>query len=299
MDLRYESVPASDVASKIAWQQIADEIGELVEDATTAELVVAGNFARVVSGLAARVPWKYGGANESTPYNPQKPGSARASAKTVQLADRSVVVVDAAAAAFGASGIRRIAHHEAQHVRLRQGGDMAWALQRRSHFNRPRGYIYAFIYIAQSMLDEYRCEAAVPARITEMSDVLNVRPTSWGDVQSIFARARNLHRQTGDLEAVFAQVLAGLDRLGSFAGYAAATIGRGQYTRRQWSSAKPVLMVADVLLGLPGADSRLTPHVVLTTVTQLVHVLGEITESVGFRIDVDELRDQTALRVLD
>ena len=297
--VHHEMTTALDDKTAMLWQQLGAELTGLVDDPSSVTLVVTDQMPAVIGKLEAKVPWQFGGQDAAATYTPDKPDGARASAKTLQLADETVVVVDSAVVHFGKATTRRIVHHEAQHAWLRQAEDMAWAMQRRAAFTRPAGNIFAFVYLAQSMVDEYRCEAALTPEVSQADKLMTVSPNDWIDVAAVFAQAQDLHQITGDVSATFALVLGGLDRVSSFLGYAAATIARGEYTPQQWSQVGPLALVANPLLGTPPAGTPVGYDGLGALVEGLTASFGRIAQSFGFLVEVDETTDQTSMFLID
>ncbi len=292
-----EQTPYLDVQT---WTEVAGELTALVPEPERARLVIADNFARTVDAYARQAPYEYGGAGDAEPaYDPDKPDGARSGAKTIPLTDMTVIVVDAGAIALGALSVRRLLHHEAQHVRLRQHGDMAWALHRRGPFTRPPGAIFAFVYVAQSLLDEYRCETALEPAVAHASAAMTVAPADFADIAAMFEAITDQYRSDGDLEAAFTSTLAGLDRLASFAAYATATIVRGEQTRAEWAAVEPVMIALDELRAVPSAAATMPQEDLAETVQRLATKAGLMAVSVGFRIEVDEDADQTSFFLLN
>jgi hypothetical protein len=298
LELRYELRTPVSAERAALWAQLAGEVAPLVGDTSRTAIVVTDDFPGVVTTLEQQVPWNFGGPEgESVAYDPNKADGAQAAGKTLQLAGRAVIVMNARAADLGLATARRLAHHEAKHARLRHGGDLAWAMHRRHACTRPHGFVFAYVYLAQTLLDEYRCEAALASDVAAADAAMTPAPGQWGPVQAIFTRAREHYDRTGDLATAYVQFLAGLDRVASFAGYAAAAIARGEQQRQQWGGVEPVLLAEDALTTVPVADERLTPSQLAATVDALVHVYGDITEILGFRLEVDESADTIAFYV--
>lgn len=295
-----ETTTDLDVDTAMLWQQLGAELTGLVDDPSSVTLVVTDKMPAVISKLEAKVPWEFGGQDAAATYTQDRPDGARAGAKTLHLADETVVVIDSAVVQFGKATTRRIVHHEAQHAWLRQAEDTAWAMQRRAAFTRPAGNIFAFVYLAQSMVDEYRCEAALTPQVSRADKVITVSPHDWIDVAAVFAQARDHYQITGDIAATFALVLGGLDRVSSFLGYAAATIARGEYTPQQWSQVGPLALVAPPpLLGTPPAGTRVGYGGLGALVEGLTASFGRIAQNFGFLIEVDETNDQTSMLLID
>lgn len=285
-------MPASQAA---LWAEHAVEVTPLVGNAAATKLIVTDDLAGVVTALEQRVPWSFGGQDEaSVPYDPNKADGAQAAGKTLQLVDSAVIVVNSKVADLGPATTRRLIHHEARHAQMRHGNDLAWAMHRRQAFTRPSGFVFAFVYLAQTLLDEYRCEAAIAPEVAGADSAMTPTPPGWAPVGAIFTGVRERYRRTGDVSDAFAQFLTGLDRVASFAGYAAAAIARGEQQRDDWGAAAPVQLAVDALGNVPTADERMTPSELAMTVETLVNVFGDITESLGFRIEVDEQADTTS-----
>jgi hypothetical protein len=181
------------------WQSLAEELGALVSNPNETTLVVTDTFAKIVSELESAVPWRFG-PREAGDYSPDKPDGARAGGQTLQLENGSVVVIDAVAEKLGEGCARRLVHHEAGHVRLRENDEMAWAAHRRWKFARPSSVRFEFLYMVESMIDEYRCEAALAGQVAAAAD-MTVAPGGYGDIEAIFDRVRAFYRRTGDLAA--------------------------------------------------------------------------------------------------
>ena len=282
------------------WNEVAGELTALVPEPERARLVIADDFARTVDAYVRQTPHDYGGAGDAEPaYDPDKPDGARAGAKTIPLTDMTAIVVDASMTLLGVPCVRRLLHHEAQHVRLRQHGDMAWAMHRRGPFTRPPGAIFAFVYLAQSLLDEYRCETGLEPAVARASAAMTVAPTDFADITAVFEAITDRFRADGDLEEAFTSTLAGLDRLSSFVAYATATIVRGEQTRAAWAAVEPVMIALRELRAVPSAAATMPQEHLSQTVQRLASKIGLMAVSVGFRIEVDEDTDQTSFFLLD
>lgn len=297
--VHHETTTALDVDTAMLWQQLGAELTGLVDDPSSVTLVVTDQMPAVISKLGAKVPWEFGGQDAASTYAPVKPDGARAGAKTLHLTDETVIVIDSAVVQFGKATTRRVVHHEAQHAWLRQAEDMAWAMQLRAAFTRPAGNTFVFVYLAQSMVDEYRCAAALTPQVSQADKVMTVSPHDWIDVAAVFAQARDHYQITGDISATFALVLGGLDRVSSFLGYAAATIARGEYTPQQWSQVGPLALVANPLLGTPPAGTPVGYDGLGALVEGLTGSFGRIAQNFGFLIEVDETNDQTSMFLID
>ena len=95
-------------------------------------------------------------------------------------------------------------------MRLRQHEDTAWAMQRRGRFTRPTGSIFAFVYLAQSMVDEFRCETALEIAVAQASTAMTVTPEDYSDVAAVFTMIVRRYQANGDLDEAFTSVLGAL-----------------------------------------------------------------------------------------
>jgi hypothetical protein len=118
-------------------------------------------------------------------------------------------------------------------------------------------------------------------------------------VAAVFAQAQDLYQITGDISATFRLVLGGLDRVGSFLGYAAATIARGEYTPQQWSQVGPLALVGNPLLGTPPAGTPFGYDGLGALVEGLTTSFGQIAQTFGFLIEVDETNHQPSMFLID
>lgn len=292
LQLRYELSTPIPAAQAALWAGLAGEMTSLAGDISRTALIVTDDFPGVVTALEQQVPWSFGGEDrESVSYDPNKADGAQAAGKTLQLPESAVIVVNSRVADLGPASSRRLIHHEARHARMRHSGDLAWAMHRRHPFSRPAGFVFQYVYLAQTLMDEYRCEAALAFEVATADSAMTPMPRQWAPVEAIFTDVRILYERTGDLAAAFAQFLAGLDRIASFAGYAAAAISRGEQQRKHWAAAEPVLLAADALAPMPTADETMTPSELAAMVGTLVKAYGHITASLGFRVEVDERTD--------
>ena len=149
------------------------------------------------------------------PLDPTKPDGSLATARTLPLSDRTVVVVNAGLSEFGIAAARRIVHHETQHVRLHQNNESAWAMQRRAPFERPRGFGYDYIHLAQALVDEYRCEAAIGPEVARAADELNETAGGYAAIAALFVDIREGYLRT-HLGAAYEALLGALNRLGPY-----------------------------------------------------------------------------------
>jgi len=274
------------------WSDLAAEMAKMLSTPAKVTLIVTDRFVDTVRGLEGEVPETLGGTQN---YDPTKPDGSLAVARTLPLHDRTVVVVNAGLVAMGRAAIRRVLHHEAQHVRLHQADDIAWAMHRRAPFERPIGFGYAHVYLAQSMIDEYRCEAAVASAVARAATELDETPNGYPAIASLFCAIRTQFVKSGDLEAAYESSLIALNRLGPYLAYATATIARGELRADEWLAVEPVRIVAETLLTIPPASTPRGYAELQGDVTDAVHALDAISNHLGFKVGVDEDADQAFL----
>lgn len=286
--------PSADLVAY--WDDLAAEMTGMVGDPDRASLVVTDRFADVVSELQRDVPYEHGGVGEAAPpYDPTKPDGSLATARTLPLSGRTVVVVNAGLPEFGIAAARRIVHHETQHVRLHQNNESAWAMQRRAPFERPRGFGFDYIYLAQALIDEFRCEAAIAPEVAGAADELNETAAGYAAIAALFVDIREGYFRTRDLGAAYEALLGALNRLGPYLAYATATIARAETTLDAWTDVEPMELATEALLSIPPADAIHGYANLSDDVNRVVLVLDAISKRLGFEIGVDEDADEKFL----
>lgn len=272
-------------AQRAVAEAILPELAQEVPDASSVELILTDRYEQVAGEFAVQAVDQ---ANENlspADYSATKADGAIAVAKTIELADERVVIV--ASSGLLASGLvlaRRALLHEAQHVRLIQHGDSAFAVHRKVPFDLPVDLTWEFLWLAESALDEFRCERAVYQR-----DLAAVDPdtgASPGDYQGIvatFERARRDYRRTGHLRAVYDAAFASLDRLVMFLAYGSASVASSPAAAAAtWDPVPPMAPTLHVLQIVPGTDERLSFEQRIDIVTRLARVFRSLLQRAGF-----------------
>jgi hypothetical protein len=166
------------------------------------ELVVTDRFERVAGEYDVRALHRSNEAMTAADYAAARPDGAFAVGKTVELPDGQVAVVVSTDLLGEHSLARHTMLHEAQHVRLIQHGDGAHAVHRRWSFTLTDEFTWEFLWIAESAVDEFRCERAMYERAIPDRDTGSV-VSDYIPIRALFDQAwRNLAR-TDDLLAAY------------------------------------------------------------------------------------------------
>jgi hypothetical protein len=125
-------------------------------------LVITDRCEQVAGGYAVQSPTRSNTTATAGDYRASKPDGAMAVERTVDLPnDELVVVASTALIRLGPESVRRSLLHEAQHVQLHQHRDSAMAVHRRLKFELPDDVIWEFLWLAESVVDEFRCGRAM------------------------------------------------------------------------------------------------------------------------------------------
>ncbi len=112
-------------------------------------------------------------------------------------------------------------------------------MQRRASFERPRGYGYDYIYLAQALVDDYRCEAASSLEVARAADELDETAGGYAANAALFVDIRENYLRTRDSGLAYEALLGALNRLGPYLAYATATIARAEARLGAWADAEP------------------------------------------------------------
>jgi hypothetical protein len=185
-------------------------------------LILTDSYEEVAGGYAVRSPTLSSADAEAGDYKAAKVDGALAVAKTIDQPDGSVVVVvSAGVARSGRELLTRTLMHEAQHVHLHQNGDSADAIHRDSVFDRPGDLKWEFVWMAESVIDEFRCERSVYEGRLD-------KPRSSGmqdEFDGILVIARKIEEEywkVGNLRSACIASMTALDRMAQFLAYKAA-----------------------------------------------------------------------------
>jgi hypothetical protein len=269
-------------AEQAVWDSLTPEFGQEVPNPQRVQLVVTDRYEQIAGAYAVQSPTRSNTTATAAVYQAAKPDGAMAVAKTIDLPnDEAVVVVSTGLIRLGRESVRRTLLHEAQHVRLHQHGDSAIAVHRRGRFELPDDLTWEFVWLAESVVDEFRCERAMHDKGLGSSDTGSV-VNDYPGIVAVFDTVRRTYRRLGDLMAAYHGSFAALDRLGTFLAYGAASVVLNPGTAEAWMAVPSMAKLLDVVSDLP-SPAALVPDEQLTAVSvEVARMLRETFQEMGF-----------------
>lgn len=221
------------------WDSLIPEFTKEALYPSRVHLVITDRYEEVAGEYAAQSASRLDQAATAADYRSVKPGGAMAVAKTVDLPDGEVtVIVNAGLAELGREVVRRTLLHEAQHVRLIQNADSAMAVHKRVAFHLPGDLTWEFVWLAESIIDEFRCERALYEK-----GLLDPRMApavhEYSKVVALFDEVRDSYDHGLDIITVCHRSFAALERFGTVLSYAAARIVVSPGVAAPWTSLTP------------------------------------------------------------
>jgi hypothetical protein len=269
-------------AEQAAWDSLTPEFAQEVPDPQRVQLVITDRYEQIAGAYAVQSSTRSNTTATAADYRAAKPDGAMAVAKTIDLPnDEVVVVASTGLIRLGHQSVRRVLLHEAQHVRLHQYGDSAMAVHRRVTFELPGDLQWEFVWLAESLVDEFRCERAMHEKGLGSSDAGSVVDDYPGIVALFDTVRRNYHR-AGDLMAAYHGSFAALDRLGTFLAYGAACIVLNPGTAEAWMPVPSMAKLLDIVSNVSAPAERV-PDVRLTAVSvEVARMLRGTFQEMGF-----------------
>jgi hypothetical protein len=254
------------------------------------ELVVTDQYEAVAGEYAVRSPVRANPDETAADYRAAKPDGAAAAARTVDLPEGEVAVIATAAMAkLGQERTWRLLLHEAQHVRLHQAGDGAWGVHRRAaDFELPDDLSYTFVWLAEMVIDEFRCELAVHEAGVPLLG-MGSDPADYDDIVAAFGHVRHEWHRTQDVLAAFQHATTVLQRLDQFLAYGAAQIVFEPTERAAWSSIPSMESLLRVVSRIPSATSLAGDDQLATYSVEAARMLRQTLRGMGF--DIYNLED--------
>ncbi|RKN55927.1 hypothetical protein D7193_15180 [Micromonospora costi] len=270
-------------AQQATWSNLLADFTAEVPNPEKVEVVITDEYEKVTGEYLVQEVDRSNDTMTAEQYRADRADGARAAAKTCVLpGDRIVVVASSGLVPYGIRPARHGLLHEAQHVRLHQHGDAAWALHRRAPFTLPeREITWEYLWLAESAIDEYRCERTVHDR--GWTDPVNT--VGAGDVAGVvatFRAARTAWDRTGDLMGAYHAAFASLDRMSKVLGYGAAGVVSGVIPAAAWAKAPVAGRILDVVENLPGTDALVPPEDLLAAAVEVAKRLRRILQEMGF-----------------
>jgi hypothetical protein len=274
-----QAVPPTEQA---VWDSLLPEFAHEVPDPERVQLVITDRYQQIAGEYAVRSPTRSNTTATATDYQAAKPDGAMAVAKTIDLPnDEVVVVVSTGLIALGHQSVRRVLLHEAQHVRLHQHADTAMAAHRRVTFERPGDLAWEFIWLAESAVDEFRCERAMHEKGFASSDAGAV-VDDYPGIAALFNTVRRNYHRAGDLMAAYLASIRALDRLGAFLAYGAASLVLNPETVEAWTPVPSMAKLLDIVSYLPSPTERVPDERLSAVSVEVASMLRATFQEMGF-----------------
>lgn len=264
------------------WDSLIPEFTHEALYPSGVQLVIADRFEEVAGEYAVQSASRLNQAATAADYSSVKPGGATAVAITVGLPDGKVaVIVNAGLAKLGREVVRRTLLHEAQHICLIQNADSAMAVHKRVAFYLPADLAWEFVWLAESIIDEFRCERALYEKgLLDPKMVPAV--DEYSKVVALFDEVRDSYDHGLDIIAVCHRSFAVLERFGTVLSYAAAGMVVGAGVAAPWTSLTPAAGLAGTLSHVPGAMSTMHDEKLASISLGLAWLLREVFQDMGF-----------------
>jgi hypothetical protein len=250
-------------------------------DPSKVEMIFTDRYEQVVEEFAAQEVHQ----NRSDPtvrYSAARPDGALAVAKTFELPAGRIVVVASVGLLAQENQARRAILHEAQHVRLIQHGDSAFAAHRRIAFEPLADLPWEFLWIGESALDEFRCERAVYERgLAAVDPFTGSVPRDYPAIELAFQQAKRVFQRTGDVMSAYQAAFAALDRLAMYLAYGAAALSVSA-PGLSWDSVPGMVPVLQVLRALPGTNEQVDNDRLVAAAVELGRVLRGLLQKAGY-----------------
>ena len=264
------------------WDSLIPEFTHEALYPSRVQLVITDRYEEVAGEYAVQSASRLNQAATAADYSSVKPGGATAVAITVGLPDGKVaVIVNAGLAKLGREVVRRTLLHEAQHVCLIQNADSAMAVHKRVAFYLPGDLTWEFVWLAESIIDEFRCERALYEKGLLDSRMVPA-VDEYSKVVALFDEVRDLYDHGLDIITVCHRSFAVLERFGTVLSYAAAGMVVGAGVAAPWTSLTPAAGLAGTLSHVPGAMSLMRDEKLASISLGLAWLLREVFQDMGF-----------------
>lgn len=264
------------------WDSLIPEFTHEALYPSRVQLVITDTYEEVAGEYAVQSTSRLNQAATAADYRSVKPGGAMAVAITVGLPDGKVtVIVNAGLAKLGREVVRRTLLHEGQHICLIQNADSAMAVHKRVAFYLPADLTWEFVWLAESIIDEFRCERALYEK-----GLLNPRMVPAADeyskVVALFDEVRDSYDHGLDVITICHRSFAVLERFGIVLSYAAAGMVVSAGVAAPWTSLTPAAGLAGTLSHVPGATSIMRDEKLASISLGLAWLLREVFQEMGF-----------------
>lgn len=263
------------------WDVLASAFIREVPHPERVELIITDRYEQIAGELAVLSPVRMNEDMTATDYRASKPDGALAVARTIPLpGDRVAVVAGAGLARVHKSLALAAMVHEAQHVRLHQHGDEALGVHRLVAFDLPDSLQFEFVWLAEGLIDEFRCERAMHEKGMGSADISWVR--DYPGIVALFDVCRHDYERTGDLMAAYLAVFAALERLSNFVAYGAASIVPSSELPTEWTPISVMPAVLKAVHPIQAPPEIVTHGELASTAIALAHVLRAALQEMGF-----------------
>jgi hypothetical protein len=155
------------------------------------------------------------------------------------------------------------------------------AVHRKVRFELPDDLTWEFVWLAESVVDEFRCERAMHDKGLGSSDAGSV-VDDYPGIVALFETVRRNYWRRGDLMAAYHGSFAALDRLGTFLAYGAASVVLNPETAEAWIPVPSMPKLLDVVSEVP-SPAAMVPDEQLTAVSvEVARMLRETFQEMGF-----------------
>ena len=255
---------------------IADDLQAEVIPGTRVKILFTDDYERTVHSYAHREAVQMD-PDHRPEYEADRRDGSRAGGKTMYLESGDCVVVFSK---FGLlmepASVRRALLHEMQHVRIAVRGEHTWGCHRAGHFEKPFDLPWHVIWIAENMLEEFRCERELWKRGALSSSLeTRVGDADVRGIASVLSAAASDYRRPEDLLMLMQVTYESLDRAAYLFAHDAAhacVVGTRKSLARRWK-------------GLVGAEQVDT----IANELQNLKPSGETCDMVDVRLSVLEL----------
>ncbi|HEU5389770.1 MAG TPA: hypothetical protein VFV73_28105 [Streptosporangiaceae bacterium] len=283
------------------WDSLIPEFSQEVLYPSRVRLVITDRYEELAGTYAVQSASRLNQAAIAADYRSAKPGGAMAVAKTVDLPDDKVaVIVNAGLTKLGREVMRRTLLHEAQHVCLIQNADSAMAVHKRVAFYLPGDLTWEFVWLAESIIDEFRCERTLHEKgLFDPGIVPGADECS--KVVALFDEVRDGCNHGLDITTACHRAFAVLERLGTLLSYAAASMVINPGAGPPWAPLTPAAGLAGHLSYVPGTKSIMRDGQLASISLGLAWLLREVFQDMGFdyRLLPDGSKQFELLRRMD
>jgi hypothetical protein len=152
----------------------------------------------------------------------------------------------------------------------------------------PSDLTYTCIWLAEIVIDEFRCELAVHEAGVPLLG-MGSDPADYDEIVAAFGQVRREWRRNQDVLAANHSATTVLQRLDQFLAYGAAHVVFEPAARAAWSSIPSMESLLRVLSGIASAASLVGDHQLATHSVEVARMLRQILRDTGF--DIYDLED--------